>query len=202
LRSPLTLTLLFALLALPGRRRSRQELAVLAFDLAMIAGAVMLALWYFIIGPAIVAGANDGVLELLGTSVAASDGMVACGAAFVITRGVAASVRGIGRLLGAAVMLLIAPDVAIAYTAVHHSAFDAVQPTLGLVGAGAYLLFLAARAAREAQGLPDGGTDPPQDGPTWMVEESSLPYLSVLLGFVLLVVAAVRSPLYPFHPDR
>ena len=197
LRSPLTPALMFALIALPGRRRSRQALTVLAFDLVMIAGACMLALWYFILGPAIASGV-DSAAGLLAITVAASDGMVVCGAAFVIMRGVAPFARGLTRRLIAAVLLLTVPDIAIAYGAVHHSAFTAGEQTLWLIADGAYLLLLAARATREAGGFEDTNPDRQVGTSTWMVEESALPYVSVLLGFALLVVAAVRSPLYPW----
>jgi diguanylate cyclase (GGDEF)-like protein len=198
LRLPLTLALMIALIVMPGRRRSRQALVILGFDLVMIAGAAMLALWYFILGPAIVTGMQASLAGMLASIVAASDGMVACGAAFVIMRGVVPSVYGLARLLIGAVVLLMVPDVSIAYGAVHHSAFEAGQHSFWLAGAGAYLLLLAARSTCAVGVVEDGGPDTHRGMSTWMVEESALPYLGVLLGFGLIVWAAFHSPLFPW----
>jgi hypothetical protein len=64
LRNLLTVALLVAVLAFPGRCRTTHDLLLVGLEAAMVSGAALLGVWYFVLGPALGSGAGSrGLLQ-------------------------------------------------------------------------------------------------------------------------------------------
>jgi len=185
--------MLAAVFSFPAPRLSLAERFALGMDMTMIAGATLLALWYFLIGPALLAGVD---LANLAPAVTAPvlDLALISGACLVVMRGTLSQYHGGLGLLTAAAAALVVPDLYISYSVTHGGGGVIDASTPQFVGfsliVGFALMALAARSGRVAAPDPSSGS----------VESTSavlpyLPYVAMVLGYSLLLLAAARSGL-------
>jgi diguanylate cyclase len=177
-------------------RRASDELGMLPLDMLMVAGSALLACWYFVVGPAVEHGFAD-TADVLALAIPLADVVLLAGASYVLISGV---VNGAGTPLihlTVGVLLLTVPDLYIARRASNDDLSPAVGPVLGLVIAGIYLMVLA--GIHQIIDLRDRNETAPASGPITDARRLTfLPYVAVALGYVLLLLAAARSPFYPW----
>jgi diguanylate cyclase (GGDEF)-like protein len=194
-RIVLSVSLLAAACTLRRPGRARHEWGLLV-DTLMVAGSALLTGWYFVVGPAISRGFSS-TADVLALVIPLADVIFLAGSAYMLIRGV---VDGAGRtlaILTAAVAFLTVADLFIAGRAVDGHMIPTTGPMLGMVMAGVYLMVLACvQQIVAAPRLAEGGIIERSGGSGRWV--TFLPYLAVLLGYVLLLVAAARSPFYPW----
>ena len=185
--------MLAAVFSFPAPRLSLAERFALGMDMTMIAGATLLALWYFLIAPALLVGVHLGNLAPAVTAPVLDLALIS-GAGLVVMRGTLGRYhRGLG-LLTAGATLLVVPDLYISYSVTRGGGGVIGASTPKVVGfsliAGFALVALAARSGRVAAPDPSSGS----------VNSTSavlpyLPYVAMVLGYSLLLLAAARTGL-------
>jgi diguanylate cyclase (GGDEF)-like protein len=188
--------------SLRAPRRAGLALGLLRLDLMMMAGSFLLACWYFVVGPAVAHGFGD-TADVLALVIPMADVVVLAGISYVLISGAAGGAETILVQLGVGVLFLTVPDLYIARRVSNDNLGPAAAQVIALVMAGIYLMTLAAveqtvqvrhaEQVRHADGPAAGSL--PVDGAR---RAAFLPYLAVALGYVLLLVAAARSPFYPW----
>jgi diguanylate cyclase (GGDEF)-like protein len=190
----LIVSLCGAALAFRQPGRAPHELGLLV-DTLMLAGSTQLTCWYVVVGPAISRG-FEGLGDVLAL-IPLADVLFLASVSYVLVRGVRESARRTLVFLTVGVAFLTVPDLSIAQRAVDERMASAEGPMLGMVMAGIYLMVLA--------GIHQVVTAPrPHERQTrrWSSETphsmTVVPYVAVMLGFLLLLVAAAQSPFYPW----
>jgi diguanylate cyclase (GGDEF)-like protein len=197
-RLPYPALVVAAMFSFPAPRRSRAEQVALALDMMMVIGATCMAFWYFVIGPAFAQGVTAGnVLPTVAMPIL--DLMMIAGGYLALVRGVAPHVRRSLLLLLGFSGFLVVPDIvlALAYASGTQNAVgEGIPPVSGFfLVAGFSLLILAIHDGRRTP-APDAEHDDATDTPA--VRLPYLPYLAVLVGFVLLLGIALTYGLYPW----
>jgi diguanylate cyclase len=189
-----SILLLVAIFSFPGPRHTARQWLALLLDLCTVVGSGALATWYFIIGPALNSGAGATPM-LLAVSLPVQDLLVTCGALLVLLRGVTAGRGILGRLIVGNLLLMVL-GVYMAYQMVYVSSSDVMMPVLVQVTLVTGMMLLAVAALEHLavcrSDRPTVYTADPIPGVGY------LPYVAVLGGFVLLIVAVFRYGGYPW----
>jgi diguanylate cyclase (GGDEF)-like protein len=193
-RAAFLVLLLRGLFLFDVRRTSRTDRLKLVLDVTTVAGAAVIITWYLLTGPA-VARAVASPPWVVATVYTVGDLVLVFGVCAVLLRGTATSARLPLALLLAGCICFLADDVRLAYTSSRGSPLSLVGTvwiTLSVL-APLFLLMLAAAAqVRQAERHEPVRAQPLIPRPTW------LPFTALMFGFSLLVIAAVRSPPYPW----
>lgn len=190
----LVVSLLAAAFTFP-RSRSGPHAVGLLIDSLMLAGSTLLTCWYFVVGPAIQRG-FDGAADVLALIIPLADVSFLAATSYVLVRGVLDHAARTLTFLIVSVSFLTVPDLYIARSTVAERLAPAHGPTLGLAAAGISVMVLA--CLDQFGTRPDPALDAAAGSGHTLRSMSSLPYIAVLLGYVLLLVAAAHSPFYPW----
>ena len=182
--------LLAGLLMLPMRTQGRREQQKVWLDTAVVVIAGCVLLWYLQVGPGVTAEGIDGGALAAALAYPAGDLVLIFGTAVVLFRGAAESARQPARLLGAAMLALVAGDMIIGYRLGRGGSADVHRWQFACWLTGHFLLTMAAFAQCRQAGRHRLDTEPPRARSV-----SSLPYLAIGLSYVLLLLAVRGLPL-------
>ncbi len=180
-----------AMSTFPTRAQTRHERFKVLLDVAVVVVGGFMVLWYLILGPTIAAG---GVRPLgVATSIAYPVGDLALLWAVValLLRGPAPNCRRPLQILVVALGLHIIADVDVGYLGLHAGFIGGTWPDLFYLTA----LYLLAVSAAEQYRRAGFTTDPA--GTRSRHSVNRLPYLTVAISYLLLILIARRQPLYP-----
>ncbi|WP_433605585.1 putative bifunctional diguanylate cyclase/phosphodiesterase [Dactylosporangium sp. CA-139114] len=186
LATPVLLLGLLSFAAQPLGRRARWKLAM---DVATVLGAGAMLMWYLVLGPVLQGGGLLDPLRLGAVFFAVGDVVLLVGVGTVLLRGAAGAARTpLILLLGGTVGYLVV-DTVFLYFSVRDTGPDALVPTL--LHLPMFLILLApVLQPRPAV----AGTDAVRP----LRRNAWLPYAALAGGYLLLVVAAARSGLFPW----
>jgi diguanylate cyclase (GGDEF)-like protein len=189
---PVLLAGLVSFAAEPLDRRARWKLAM---DVTTVVGGGGMALWYFVVAPALEDGTR--LTERAGFSTlvySVGDLVLILGVCTVLLRGAVGSARRVLPLLLAGAVVTLCSDVFLAYSMLYHPS-ELAPPWFTLMTLMQYALpaFAAAEQCRLASEPSDDDARPRPLRP-----HNSLPYVALALGFGLLAVAAVDAGPYPW----
>jgi len=182
--------LLAGLLMLPMRTQGRREQQKVWLDTAVVVIAGCVLLWHLQIGPGVTAEDIDGGALAAALAYPAGDLVLLFGTTIVLFRGAAESARQPARLLGAAMLALVAGDVILGYRQSHAGPAGPDQWQFACWLTGHFLLTMAAFAQCRQAGRHRLDTEPPRARSV-----SSLPYLAIGLSYVLLLLSVRGLPL-------
>ncbi|GIJ51880.1 hypothetical protein Val02_87660 [Virgisporangium aliadipatigenens] len=189
---PVLLAGMLSFAAEPLGRRARWKLAM---DVTTVVGGGGMALWYFVLAPALEDGAATLSRAGLVTVVyPVGDLILIVGIGTVLLRGAAGSARRLLPLLLAGAVLTLLGDVYLAHSTLYRPN-ELTPPWFMLATLMQYALpaFAAAEQCRLAAAPPGDDTRPRPLRP-----HSSLPYVALALGFGLLAFAAIEAGPYPW----
>ncbi|WP_189330525.1 putative bifunctional diguanylate cyclase/phosphodiesterase [Actinoplanes ianthinogenes] len=185
-RLSFTPVMLVGLLSLPRRGSGGLARWKLLMDVGTVVVAGAMVMWYFVLGPALAAHDLPGAAIAGAVAYPIGDVVLLFGVTLVLLQGVDAAVRRSMRLLAAALLFEMVGNVYLGYLR-SHPVFESIttwQFSCWIIGhfliASAAFEQSRASSRRRFVGGPEGAV-------------SRMPYLSVLIGFVLLAVAAVRQ---------
>jgi diguanylate cyclase (GGDEF)-like protein len=189
--------LLTGLLRLPTRSGASQVGRLkLALDSGTVAIAAIIFLWYFQVGPAVTAPGADLQRILAATAYPLGDVILIFGVAVVLTRGVSAINRRPMLLLATAMVPWVAGDVYLGYSQSH------ADPRAGYTPGWELLAFLTAHFLLAAAAFVQCRHGANHDNLIERVsvrKVSTLPYVAVASGFLLMLFVAAREQvLYPW----
>ena len=184
--------MLFGLLALPGRQRSREEQLRLALDVGVVVAAAFVAIWYLVLGPATTTGDTSLVTVLLSVAYPVADLVLVFGIVTAMLRGTPASGTGSLQLLLLGIGAYVVADVVDGYRNLHGGEMVGIGWT-HLMWLGGLLLFALAADSQWAHAV-DGTL---REAARPRRSFSVLPYLAVVGGYGLLLVVARGLALYP-----
>jgi diguanylate cyclase (GGDEF)-like protein len=197
----LALRLLFLLLLVRGlllfeaRKRSPHRGWKLGFDVATVVGGGLMITWYALAGPTLASAESVTPTRALTAGYTIGDLLLVFGLCIVLLRDIAIPARTPLALLLLGCVAYLAVDVYITYESVHAVGVwlpGSAWVTVALLSP-VYLMMLA--SVEQCRVAARVGEPPPHRlirRPTW------LPYAALAFGFSLLVVAAARSPAYPW----
>jgi diguanylate cyclase len=191
LLAPVLLTGLLLFATEPLTRRARLRLAL---DVVTVLGGGLMALWYFLISPALEVGLSAGPLLVATALMPLTDLVLIVGVGTVMLRGGSpVARRPVALLLLGTVGYLVADAVITYQTAFGPGAGTSfvleaavITPLFLMVAAAAEQVRIAARPLSASQ-----STRPLRKNP-------ALPYLALTVGYGLLVAAALRTGLFPW----
>ncbi|GAA3300586.1 bifunctional diguanylate cyclase/phosphodiesterase [Dactylosporangium vinaceum] len=161
----------------------------LAMDMATVLGASLMLMWYLVLGPALRGGGLLQPLRLGAVLFALGDVVLIVGVGSVLLRGPApAARRPLSLLLGGTVGYLVI-DAVFLYQVVHGVGPEVLAPAALHLPV---LLILLAAVVRPGPAVAGAVADRPLPGRSW------LPYTALAGGYALLVVAAVKTGMYPW----
>jgi diguanylate cyclase len=196
----LTLLVVAGVLSFAQDRLSTKARYRFLMDITVVLGGSFMLIWYVVIGPALADDANDTGFRLVAATFAISDAVMLLSVVAVLLWGVRTTAVRPLRLVTAGLIAYLLVDLGITSRGAMLPGLDQVN-TIGLLLIVAPTLFFAsaaieqrrvARRGRTAGAHPDGSVAAGRRPSLWP------PYLSLLLAFVLLIVAAARSGLYPW----
>ncbi|WP_158647600.1 GGDEF domain-containing protein [Actinoplanes sp. ATCC 53533] len=182
--------LLAGLLLLPMRTQGRREQQKVWLDTAVVVIAGCVLMWYLQIGPGLTAGHIGGGALAAALAYPAGDLVLIFGATVVLFRGAAESARQPAKLMGAAMLAVVAGDVILGYRQSHGGQAGADQWQFACWMTGHFLLAMAAFAQCRQAGRHRLDTEPPRARSV-----SGLPYLAIGLSYVLLLLSVRGLPL-------
>jgi diguanylate cyclase (GGDEF)-like protein len=183
--------MLVGLLALPGRRRTREERLRLAMDVGVVVAAAFVAMWYLVLGPATTIEESDLVSVVVAVAYPVADLVLVFGIVTALLRGTPASSSGSLRLLLLGIGAYVVADVVDGYMSLHGGEVVGLGWT-HLLWLGGLLLFAVAADSQWAQAVDDAAEEPARRR-TFSV----LPYVAVAGGYGLLLIVARGLALYP-----
>jgi diguanylate cyclase len=184
--------MLAGLLALPGRRRSREERLRLALDVGVVVAAAFVAIWYLVLGPATTTGDAHLTTVVLSVAYPVADLVLIFGIVTAMLRGTPASSTGSLQLLLLGIGAYVVADVVDGYMSLHGGEMVELGWT-HLMWLGGLLLFAAAADSQWAHAVGGAGEETVRPRRSFSV----LPYLAVAGGYGLLLVVARGLALYP-----
>jgi diguanylate cyclase (GGDEF)-like protein len=193
-RAAFLVLLLRGLFLFDVRRASSADRFKLVLDVATVAGAGIIITWYLLAGPAI-AHAAVSAPWLVAAVYTVADLVLIFGVCAVLLRGTATSARLPLALLLAGSVCFLADDVRLTYASSLGSPLSLVGTawiTLTVLAPLFLIMLAAAEQVRQA-----GRHEPVRPQPL-IARPSWIPFTAQMFGFSLLVIAAVRSPPYPW----
>jgi diguanylate cyclase (GGDEF)-like protein len=199
-RVVLTLLVVVGVLSFAHDRLSKKARYRFLMDITVVLGGSFMLIWYLLVGPVLSGGERGIGFRLVTASFAIADVVMLLSIVAVLLRGVrVTAVRPLG-LLAAGLIAYLLVDLGITSRGVMMPGLDEVN-RFGLLMLVAPTLFFTSAAIEQRRVAHRVRADGAQtEGPVRSSRRPSLwpPYLSLLLAFVLLVVAAARSGLYPW----
>jgi diguanylate cyclase len=186
--------MLFGLLSLRRIERSSRETAKLALDILTVVGGSFMLIWYFVIGPVVTSHPLSPLAVAAAMQAPVGDLVLIFGATVVLLRGPHPSHRRSVILFVTGMACLVAADCFLTYLRTHDHRADPSTVFLMLTMTGMFLMALAALE----QCLSAAGHPAAHIGPSRVTAASSLPYMSLAVGYGLLLAVAVRDQLLPW----
>ena len=183
--------MLTGLLALPGRRRSREQRLRLALDVGVVVAAAFVAMWYLVLGPATTTAEADPVGVAIAVAYPVADLVLIFGIVTAMLRGTPASSSGSLQLLLAGIGAYVVADVVDGYMSLHGGEMVPLGWTHPM-WLGGLLLFAVAADSQWAHAVDRAAEEPAGPRRSFSV----LPYLAVAGGYGLLLVVARGLALY------
>ncbi|MEV4140687.1 bifunctional diguanylate cyclase/phosphodiesterase [Dactylosporangium sp. NPDC049742] len=181
------LVLLFAVRAFPLHPATRGERHKYVLDAAIVLAGAAVTMWYFVVGPYIVAkGASIGTVVAAAARPAA-DLALLFGLTEVLLRGADPTSRRPLGIVAAGILVYIVGDGHLGHLRAHT---DQVERTAWQLACWSTTLFLLAVAAVEQNRR--ASRRAADRGGAWPGRTRLLPYAGIAVGYALLVLAAVR----------
>jgi diguanylate cyclase (GGDEF)-like protein len=194
-RGLFAIALLVAIFSFPGPRTTLHEFCMRCLDLLMVLGCGAMATWYFLVGPALLHGGVTAA-ALLRVPAPLADLALVGGTVLTVLRGVSRAHRRQLYYVIAGVICLVPVDLGVVWGAMWDHGRIGFPISIALLLAVAGLLMLVLAAA--AQVWQDGGEPAGHVAFSTPGAGAQLPYVAVLLGYLMLIFAASRTPFYPW----
>ncbi|MFI7602302.1 diguanylate cyclase domain-containing protein [Actinoplanes sp. NPDC049681] len=186
--------MLAGLLLFPLRARTARQGRKLLMDVATVLAGGFVVMWQFTLGPALAARGVPAHVTLVAVAYPVGDLALAFGAAVVLLRGASATLRRPLTMLATAMGLFIVGDAYLGYSRSAH-AVQHYQYWQFICWLTAYLLMALAAveqchtAGRHRVVATGQGRSP---------SVAAMPYAAVGVSYLIMILVAVRQPLYPW----